>query len=434
MLDGPARARARHRPVVAERLRRARRGAHRAATRARATSCAALFALAEDSPARARLATSTSGDVLVAARGRRRRRPPPARRRAEIRAWPSSAGAPAARRRPRARRGARIAAARASGRSTLRVATARGRHRQPALLPAARLPHALRRTRRLHRATATPRLTIDGIPLRDRVWLDSTWPAVTDAELYRRGVATLLASWEEYARGRRRRRGLRAAAASPRPCSRASPSAPSTTTRCSTRPRAGRARRGRRRDGGRLRAPPASTRYAAWVHESDDGDARRARARAATRSTRRRGRWAWRSTTSRLPRPELELGPPDWPEYLRILGARRAGLPAAAPTGRLPRPGRPRSTARTSRPRWPSTTTATAASSTSDPGARPAARARHGADRPALHDARDRGCRRRACSRRRWPSASTPPSASATSAGSSSTRRQRRAVTHPPPR
>jgi GNAT superfamily N-acetyltransferase len=45
-------------------------------------------------------------------------------------------------------------------------------HWQPALLPAARVPHAADRTRRLRLGRRYPdALTVDGIPLRDRVWL-----------------------------------------------------------------------------------------------------------------------------------------------------------------------------------------------------------------------------------------------------------------------
>ena len=59
-----------------------------------------------------------------------------------------------------------------------------------------------------------PDIEIDGIALRDRVWLslsrgDAAMPAglmtrATDDELYVRGSETLLASWEQYARGLRR--------------------------------------------------------------------------------------------------------------------------------------------------------------------------------------------------------------------------------------
>ncbi len=49
----------------------------------------------------------------------------------------------------------------------------------------------------------------------------------------------------------------------------------------------------------------------------------------ATRSTSRRERWAWRSTTSACPRPQIELGPPDWFEYARIIGVRQGLLSGA---------------------------------------------------------------------------------------------------------
>ena len=49
----------------------------------------------------------------------------------------------------------------------------------------------------------------------------------------------------------------------------------------------------------------------------------------ATRSRSRRARWAWRFDDIRLPRPEIELGPPDWFEHLRIIGVPRGFLSSA---------------------------------------------------------------------------------------------------------
>jgi GNAT superfamily N-acetyltransferase len=61
------------------------------------------------------------------------------------------------------------------------------------------------------------------------------------------------------------------------------------------------------------------TRFAAWVHERDE---------AMRTDLERRGYTLHTSTRAmgmalddiRLPRPEIELGPPDWFEYLRIVG------------------------------------------------------------------------------------------------------------------
>ena len=61
------------------------------------------------------------------------------------------------------------------------------------------------------------------------------------------------------------------------------------------------------------------TRFALWVHE-DDGAARRhlmRRAYSLTETTRAMG---MALEEIRLPRPDLELAPADWSEYLRILG------------------------------------------------------------------------------------------------------------------
>ena len=92
----------------------------------------------------------------------------------------------------------------------------------------------------------------------------------TDHDLYARGAATLLASWEAYARGAAGAALSVSTGSRPR-CSRAIPSARCTTTRCSTatsaRPRAPRPSR-------RWTAAYRSAgvdRYAAWVHESDEG-------------------------------------------------------------------------------------------------------------------------------------------------------------------
>jgi ribosomal protein S18 acetylase RimI-like enzyme len=61
------------------------------------------------------------------------------------------------------------------------------------------------------------------------------------------------------------------------------------------------------------------TRFAAWVHEGDEamrGDLER-RGYTLDESTRAMGMALY---DIRLPRPQIELGPPDWSEYLRIVG------------------------------------------------------------------------------------------------------------------
>jgi GNAT superfamily N-acetyltransferase len=60
-------------------------------------------------------------------------------------------------------------------------------------------------------------------------------------------------------------------------------------------------------------------RFAAWVHESDEATRAELERRgyALDQSTRAMG---MALDDIRLPRPEIELAPPDWSEYLRILG------------------------------------------------------------------------------------------------------------------
>jgi hypothetical protein len=142
--------------------------------------------------------------------------------------------------------------------------------------------------------------------------------AFTDGELYRRGFETLLASWEEYARGAagaavHRSAGVAAAVFPAGPERDVYNNALLERDLCA---------------GDRARALDAMqaayaaagvTRYAAWVHESDAAmcaDLAR-RGYAIDEATRAMG---MSLDAIRLPRPDVELAPPSWPEYLRILG------------------------------------------------------------------------------------------------------------------
>src|SRR5205085_7998993 len=84
---------------------------------------------------------------------------------------------------------------------TARRVGGRGHARAP-LLPAARLSDAARGARRLH---ARDRLSRDRRrrrpATRPGLAVARALAVLTDSDLYRRGTATLLASWEEYARG-----------------------------------------------------------------------------------------------------------------------------------------------------------------------------------------------------------------------------------------
>jgi ribosomal protein S18 acetylase RimI-like enzyme len=141
---------------------------------------------------------------------------------------------------------------------------------------------------------------------------------MTDADLYLRGAATLLASWEAYARGAtgaalRRMPGVATAVF---------PNEPERGVYNNALLDRG-LPAGERADAldamERAYAAAGVTRFAAWVHESD------APMRA---DVERRGYTLDTSTLAmgmaldeiRLPRPEIELAPPDWFEYLRIVG------------------------------------------------------------------------------------------------------------------
>ena len=144
-----------------------------------------------------------------------------------------------------------------------------------------------------------------------------------DDELYLRGAATLLASWEEYARG--------AAGASvtrlPGVAAAVFPEGPERVFFNNALlerdlDAAGRAEALEAMEAAYRSAGVA--RFAAWVHESDAATCADLERRGYTldESTRAMG---MSLDDIRLPRPELELGPAAWSEYLRILGV-PAGL------------------------------------------------------------------------------------------------------------
>jgi ribosomal protein S18 acetylase RimI-like enzyme len=151
----------------------------------------------------------------------------------------------------------------------------------------------------------------------------------SDAELYRRGAATLIASWEEYARGAtgaavQRAPGV-AAAVFPHEPERAV-----YNNAFLARDLAGAARAGAIDAMEAVYAAAGVTRFAAWVHESDQamrGDLER-RGYTLAESTRAMG---LALDEIRLPRPEIELAPPDWSEYLRIVGVPPGFLGGADP-------------------------------------------------------------------------------------------------------
>ena len=142
--------------------------------------------------------------------------------------------------------------------------------------------------------------------------------AFSDAELYSRGMATLIASWEEYARGAPGAAVFRAPGATCavfphdperdfynnallKPHLSASERAEALLAMATTYAEAG------------------VTRFAAWVHESD----------LAMRAALERNGYALDTSTRAMgmslggipvPEPDLELRSPNWSEYLHLLG------------------------------------------------------------------------------------------------------------------
>jgi catechol 2,3-dioxygenase-like lactoylglutathione lyase family enzyme len=137
---------------------------------------------------------------------------------------------------------------------------------------------------------------------------------VSDAELYRRGHQTLLASFEDYARGSvggrlQRLPGVAVAVFAHGPES-------GVYNNAVLEHGMGAARRAEAVDAMEAAYRAAGVRrFAAWVHETD----------APMRTDLERRGYSLDITTRamgmslahiRLPRPEIELGPADWPEYL----------------------------------------------------------------------------------------------------------------------
>jgi hypothetical protein len=165
----------------------------------------------------------------------------------------------------------------------------------------------------------------------------------TDTDLYVRGAATLLASWEEYARGSAgaavvRLDGVSAAVFPSYPERAIYNNALLVRDLGSTeRAAAVDAMAAAYRSAG-------VERYAAWVHESDEGMRAELSARgyAIKESTRAMGT----SLDDRsLPPPQVEIGPLDWAQYFGVPGKGR-GARWPAQRRRPERISHPRGTAR----------------------------------------------------------------------------------------
>ncbi len=142
--------------------------------------------------------------------------------------------------------------------------------------------------------------------------------ALTDADLYLRGAETLLAAWEEYARGAsdaavQRYAGV-ATAVFPN-----EPERGVYNNAVLERDLEATARADALNTMEAAYAGAGVTRFAAWVHESDPamrGDLER-RGYTLDTSTRAMG---MALEDIRMARPELYLGALEWSEYLRIFG------------------------------------------------------------------------------------------------------------------
>jgi ribosomal protein S18 acetylase RimI-like enzyme len=155
----------------------------------------------------------------------------------------------------------------------------------------------------------------------------------TDNELYVRGAATLVASWEEYARGcagaaLERLDGVSAAVF---------PSEPERTVYNNALLDRDLGRTGRAAAVDAMATAYRSAgveRYAAWVHESDEGmRAELSGRRYTVEETTRAMGMSLDDLTPAL--SDVELGPLDWPEYLGYL--RVVGVPAGLLSGANPR-------------------------------------------------------------------------------------------------
>jgi ribosomal protein S18 acetylase RimI-like enzyme len=152
----------------------------------------------------------------------------------------------------------------------------------------------------------------------------------SDAELYERSRATLLASWEEYARGAigasLQRHVSVTVAVFPNEPERAVYNNALLEARLTTRVRAD-----------ALDAMEAAyanagvDRFAAWVHESDREMRLDLERRGYTLDTTTRAMATSLDYELPVP-PPIELAPPDWNEHLRIAGVPAGFLSAADPS------------------------------------------------------------------------------------------------------
>jgi hypothetical protein len=160
----------------------------------------------------------------------------------------------------------------------------------------------------------------------------------TDADLYRRGIATLLASWKEYARAAAGAAVMRL----PGVAAAVFPEGPEREVYNNAVLDRGLAPAPLEDAVGAMEAAYSAAgidRFAAWVHETEAATAAELGRRGYTlaETTRAMG---MELGSIPLPRPQIELGPPDWAEYLRI-GELPPGLLEGIDEAAFPRRGRP---------------------------------------------------------------------------------------------
>jgi ribosomal protein S18 acetylase RimI-like enzyme len=152
---------------------------------------------------------------------------------------------------------------------------------------------------------------------------------LSEIGLYARGSATLVASWEEYAKGAadasvRRLSGVAAAVF---------PNEPERDVYNNALLERNLPTRQRKDAVDAMEAAYESARvnhFAAWVHESDRGMRCELERRRYTIDTSTRAMAM--SLENIPPRPEVSLAPPDWHEHLRIAGVPAGFLAGADPT------------------------------------------------------------------------------------------------------
>ena len=154
--------------------------------------------------------------------------------------------------------------------------------------------------------------------------------APSDASLYARGSATLIASWKEYAKGAadaslQRLSGVAAAVF---------PNEPERSVYNNALLERLLPARERKEAVDAMEAAYANAgleRFAAWVHESDQNMQHDLERRGYTLDTSTRAMGMSLDDLAPPP-PQIDLAPPDWTEHLRIAGVPSDFLAAADPT------------------------------------------------------------------------------------------------------